>query len=1226
MIERLTKYRNMYLEAIHRYINKTSGEPDHKIYEYLYALELGFINWDDLPPDFDEQFDVPHRLDYGVDLVDLDYEMACQVKKYEYNTITWTHLTKFKTYASDVLDIHDGNLILATTNSAKIDKLGEAKLINTGKIQLLRNDFDELIEKYSKIKPKRMIKVHKAGHIQKRDYLVECYNTIISTDTKVKCQLPCGCGKTFIILYTIQQELKQDNSLKFIIFVPWLDLANQTQELCKHYNIDTVFIGDGYTEIKGKYNIIICVNPSVIHISSKIKFRYKFIDEAHHLEGSDSKLKEKIDKIKSDKEIHFSATFHDTSDLHYNYPLRSAIDSGWVSDYVLHFSFFNTTSRMEAMINMLKDKQNYFPMFIYFNSTDRCKEFYDKAKVAKIRADYLDGSSSTTKRKDVKSRLISGKLDVLSLCGVYNEGVSIDNIKTVMFGDLRYSDINKIQIMMRASRLHSSKPFYRVIIPATENDMSSDDMKEIVQTFCKIDPNMKKSIECRSKTRIRIEGIDITDVEKAELQYEQIYNSLGDFISGKSFDERWYDNLEKVKKFIDAERKRPSQYSKNQNEKFLGIWICNQLPNYKKKTGIMKDKKKQECWKKFVGDEKYKEYFMSIEDVWYNNLETVKKFIDTKNKRPSSESKIQDENYLGKWICNQSTNYNKKTHIMKDKNIHECWKKFVGDEKYKEYFMSNEEMWYDNLEKVKKFIDTENKQPSTNSKNQDEKFLGAWIGTQLKNYDKKTFIMKDKKIQECWKKFVGDEKYREYFMSNEEVWYNNLKKVEKFINIENKRPLQQSKNQDEKFLGAWIGTQSNNYNKQINIMKDEKIQECWRKFVTDEKYKEYFISNEDVWHDNLEKVKKFIDTENKRPSSTSKNQYEKYLGLWIVTQSKNYNKKTHIMSDEKIRESWEKFVTDEKYKEYFMSNEDAWYDNLEKAKKFIDAESRRPIKESKNQDEKYLGVWTGTQLGNYKTKTCIMKDTKIRECWEKFVGDEKYKEYFISNDNAWHDNLEKVKKFIDTESKRPSSSSKNHDEKYLGLWIGHQSINYNKKTQIMSDEHRQECWKKFVGDEKYKKYMMSNNEVWYDNLEKVKKFIDTKNKRPSSVSKIQDEKFLGTWIGTQSKNYNKKNDIMKDENIRECWKQFSDDVKYKKYFMSNSDVWYNNLEKIKEFIDTENKRPTQCSTNQNEKYLGRWISQQSQNYNKKTCIMSDEKIYECWKKFISNKKYKEYFM
>ena len=409
----------MYLECIHRYINKTSDKPDHKIYEYLYALELGLISWDDLPPDFDEHFEIPHKLDYGIDLVDLDYQMACQVKKYENTRITWSHLCKFKTYASDILDIKNGNIILATTTSAKIDELGKLKLIDTGKMQLMRNDFDDLIKKYSKIKPKKQVKqVYKK--IEKRDYLLECHKTIINaSNTKVKCQLPCGCGKTFIVLYTIQKELEKDKSLKFIIFVPWLDLANQTLRLCEQYDINTILIGDGYTEIKGNYNIIICINPSVIYIDKKIKFRYKFIDEAHHLESRDSKIKEKIDKIKSDKEIHFSATFHETYDIDYNYPLRSAINNGWVSDYVLHFSFFNEGSRMDATIDMLRCKTDYFPMFIYFNSTDRCEEFYKKLKNAGINSDYLDGGSTNTKRIDVKNRLISGKLDILSLCGVY---------------------------------------------------------------------------------------------------------------------------------------------------------------------------------------------------------------------------------------------------------------------------------------------------------------------------------------------------------------------------------------------------------------------------------------------------------------------------------------------------------------------------------------------------------------------------------------------------------------------------------------------------------------------------------------------------------------------------------------------------------------------------------------------------------------------------------------
>jgi recombinational DNA repair protein RecT len=414
----------------------------------------------------------------------------------------------------------------------------------------------------------------------------------------------------------------------------------------------------------------------------------------------------------------------------------------------------------------------------------------------------------------------------------------------------------------------------------------------------------------------------MTDVDKAELQYEQIYNSLGDFISGKSCEERWYDNLEKAKKFIDTESKRPSYSSKNQDEKSLGSWIGNQIMNYNKKIHIMKDKKIYERWGKFVNDEKYKKYLMSNDEVWYDNLETVKKFIDTENKKPNRDSKNQDEKLLGSWIGHQLKNYNKKTQIMKDEKIYECWGKFVNDEKYKKYFISNDDAWYDNLEKVKKFIETDNKRPSTHSKNQDEKYLGVWISNQLTNYNKKTQIMSDTKIYECWRKFVSDEKYKKYMMSNDKVWYNNLEKVKNFMNTENKRPSSTSKTQNEKYLGSWIDHQLKNYKKKTNIMKDKKIQESWEKFVNDEKYKEYFMSNEDVWYDNLENVKKFIDTYHKRPSSHSKNQDEKYLGQWIGTQSKNCKKKTNIMKDTKIREYWEKFIRNTKYKEYFISDDD----------------------------------------------------------------------------------------------------------------------------------------------------------------------------------------------------------------------------------------------------------------------------------------------------------------
>ena len=68
---------------------------------------------------------------------------------------------------------------------------------------------------------------------------------------------------------------------------------------------------------------------------------------------------------------------------------------------------------------------------------------------------------------------------------------------------------------------------------------------------------------------------------------------------------------------------------------------------------------------------------------------------------------------------------------------------------------------------------------------------------------------------------------------------------------------------------------------------------------------------------NLEQVKIFIDTNNSRPSATSKNKDEKVLGSWISNQLTNYKKKTKIMKDEEIYNTWTEFIDNDKYKQYF---------------------------------------------------------------------------------------------------------------------------------------------------------------------------------------------------------------------------------------------------------------------------------------------------------------------
>ena len=67
-----------------------------------------------------------------------------------------------------------------------------------------------------------------------------------------------------------------------------------------------------------------------------------------------------------------------------------------------------------------------------------------------------------------------------------------------------------------------------------------------------------------------------------------------------------------------------------------------------------------------------------------------------------------------------------------------------------------------------------------------------------------------------------------------------------------------------------------------------------------------------------------------------------------------------------------------------------------------------------------------------------MKDETQHNLWTKFL--EEYNEYFIPDDEKWFQKFEELKSFIDTNKKRPSSTSKNIDEKKLGVFRSRQSL------------------------------------------------------------------------------------------------------------------------------------------------------------------------------------------
>jgi superfamily II DNA or RNA helicase len=370
-------------------------------------------------------------------------------------------------------------------------------------------------------------------------------------------------------------------------------------------------------------------------------------------------------------------------------------------------------------------------------------------------------------------------------------------------------------------------------------------------------------------------------------------------------------------------------------------------------------------------------------------------------------------------------------------------------------------------------------------------------------------------------------------------WKEKLKMVEMYIKEKNKLPSTHDKNKDIKVLGIWISTQKWKYEKQEYIMKNILIRQYWEQFTS--KYQHLFMSYNDKWHNMFDKIQKYIEENNKLPSSHDKNKDIKACGKWISTQKTYYDNKEKQLKDPLIRQQWKQFIN--RYEYLFMSNYDKWYDKLDKTCKYIQENNKLPSKDDQNEYIKSLGIWVSRQKQNYDNGENIMQDLRIKQKWEEFSSS--YQNLFMSNYDKWHDTIYKIQIYIDNNNKLPSQYSKNKDIKTLGNWISTQKITYDNKEYIMTNPLIRQEWEQFTKKHQY--LFKSNDDKWYDKLDKTCKYIQENNKLPSRNDESADTRSLSMWISRQKKIYNKKEEIMQSQLIRQKWEEFT--TQHSKFFI-----------------------------------------------------------------------------
>ena len=129
-------------------------------------------------------------------------------------------------------------------------------------------------------------------------------------------------------------------------------------------------------------------------------------------------------------------------------------------------------------------------------------------------------------------------------------------------------------------------------------------------------------------------------------------------------------------------------------------------------------------------------------------------------------------------------------------------------------------------------------------------------------------------------------------------------------------------------------------------------------------------------------------------------------------------------------------------------------------------------------------------------------------------------------------------------------------------------------------------------------YINNIEKKWNDNFELLKQYVLEYKKIPPSNNQLYNDVKLGEWASRQRRNYNKKK-LSKDRINK---------LESIDYWMWNitSETWNNNFELLKQYVIEYNKIPPSNNQLYKNVRLGKWVTRQRLDYNKKK--LSKDKI------------------
>lgn len=384
-------------------------------------------------------------------------------------------------------------------------------------------------------------------------------------------------------------------------------------------------------------------------------------------------------------------------------------------------------------------------------------------------------------------------------------------------------------------------------------------------------------------------------------------------------------------------------------------------------------------------------------------------------------------------------------------------------------------------QKVKEWIEKNNKVPSKHSRNSEEKQLGIWCSD--RRYAKSIGTLDKEMINNL-------ESLKIWFWDINEKNKSKYEQLLKWVCDNNKIPSQTAVDPIEHTLGRMCSTiRKSYYNNSLSMQRIKKF----------ESIPNWFWTKSDPFDGHYNELIEFFTKHKKMPASRAKDIKEKKLGRWCsqMKSMKNMGKLEKSKVDKLNKLSFWKWYNksnivkksfDEAYK-----NVHGWviqYDKL-------------PTLSTKNNNEHILGSWCAIQRRLYKTNA--LSDARIKKL-------ELIKGWYWIQENFSDELIIKIQTFIETYNKMPSQTSKNITECKLGQVC--QQLRTKKKNNKLSESEIKRLetillW--FWIDETN----VTTIKTFDENYNDVKTWISVNNKMPSAKSADILERKYGEWCQRQ---------------------------------------------------------------------------------------------------------------